>query len=369
MATESTARSVLAPSQVAPSPGADPPQASASSVPMRGLTVALSAFSALSAIAGGAELILYPRGNAYMPTPDVLQYTPFDNFVIPGLLLGLWVGGTSAACALLSLRRSRFAIDSMLLAGGTLSCWIVAEFAMLRVPHWLHALYLGVGAVLTMLGLRGALTSPHPRHRYVAIVTAAEATGFVVPIATGVLLQPAIAPGGFFLSMVIAGALEGAALGFGQASALPTPVNRARFTRLTAAAAALTWGAAMLTMQAITLDMPVALQVLLAIVTGSLGLGALGSAQWLELRRYGPHARRWILWTALSWTVALPMSFLPGLFVDEATPTRWQLPLWSAGGVLMAYTMALITWQGARRLLDQSQGRGVTEGSHTAHLA
>jgi hypothetical protein len=91
-------------------------------------------------------------------------------------------------------------------------------------------------------------------------------------------------------------------------------------------------------------------RILAGAATAALGLAAIGSAQWLELRRHAGPARRWILWTALAWAVGLPFSFAPAPFVDESTPLASHLVLWGCGGLLMAYAMALVTWQGVRRL-------------------
>jgi len=77
-----------------------------------------------------------------------------------------------------------------------------------------------------------------------------------------------------------------------------------------------------------------------------LGLFAIGAMQWLELRRAA-----WIGWTALAWVVALPFSFLPMPFVDLTTPMAAMAALWACAGLMMAYVMALITWQGAKRLM------------------
>jgi hypothetical protein len=46
----------------------------------------------------------------------------------------------------------------------------------------------------------------------------------------------------------------------------------------------------------------------------------------------------------------LALSFTPGPFVDESTPLVPQIALWACGGLLKAYVMTLVTWQGARRI-------------------
>jgi hypothetical protein len=325
--------------------------------------VAISGFTALSALAGAAELLLWPHGNRYLPLA-LLAHTPFSSFLVPGLLLAVVVGGTSLACALLAWRRAHGAVDTTLLAGGALTVWIAAEAAMLRGVHPLHALYGGLGLALLALGVRAGWGSPTPRHRWVIAVTLAEAIGFLAPSCAGILsAHYGLAETQQAALVVAAGFFEGLALGTGQAWAMPIAVRRVRYALYTALGAALVWAAVMST----TLlfggsGAPSPLWIATAVAAGVLGLAAMGGVQWLELRHHTGAARRWIAWTALAWTVALPWSFAAGPFVDETTPLPSHFVLWGCGGLLMAYTMALVTWRGARGLAASSLRRAPAPG-------
>jgi hypothetical protein len=190
-----------------------------------------------------------------------------------------------------------------------------------------------------------------PRMRWIVLVTAAETLGFLVPVLTGITTtRAAFAPGLQALLIVAAGMIEGLALGLGQAYALPMRVRRARFTLLTALGAGVVWMCIMAAMHVATFAV--------AAIASLFGLAAIGSAQWIELRHHAARAHRWIAWTALAWVLALPLSFAPGLLVDETTPLRAQVVLWGAGGLLMAFTMAVVTWQGVRRLAPRISGSG-----------
>ena len=318
--------------------------------------VTLGLFSALSAAGGGAALIAFHTGSRNLPPLATLAHTPFATFLVPGVILTVFVGGTSLLCAVLAWRRARLAIDATLLAGGALTFWIVAEVAMMRGLHWLQLTYGGLGLALLGLGVRAAVCSHEPRHRWVVLVTLAEAVGFAAPITTGMLAYNA----GFgeinqAALVISAGLLEGLALGAGQAWAFPLPLRKGRFSLLTSIAAGLAWASAMLVVGLATSDGASRfVAVLLGTVAAVVGLLGLGGAQWLELRRRTPRAHRWIFWTALAWVAALPLSFLPGPFVDEETPLWASLTLFAVGGVQMAYVMALITWQGVRRLTAQA---------------
>lgn len=327
-------------------------------IPLRRLVIALSAFSALSAVGGGLELIVASRGNQYLPPLEVLRHTPFDSFVIPGLILAVVVGGASLFSAVLAWRRSLFAVDATILAGGSLLFWILAEVGMLRGVHWLHAVYGALGLAILSVGMRGAWKSSEDRHRWVARVTLAEGLGFLAPIGVGAAMARMGLVGGRWGWLVLgAGWIEGLALGVGQASAFPLPLRKMRYALLTASGAFVAWGAALFVVLLGDAGYAVPVVVLAGGVAAGVGLFGMGAAQWIELRHHSARARSWIAWTALAWVLALPFSFAPGPFVDEATPLRWQLLLWMTGGALMAYVMALVTWQGVRRVVASSSLR------------
>lgn len=297
---------------------------------------------AISAFGGGIALIANVAGAV------PLEHTPFATPLVPGLLLSLVVGGTSALAAVLAYRRSERAIDATILAGGALVVWIVAEIALIRTGHWLQLIYGGLGLALLALGMHAGLRSGAPRLRWSVTVTLAETAGYLVPSVVGIATATAGIEGTAQAALVTAaGFVEGVALGTGQALALPVRVDRRRYALLTGLGAALMWGTVMTLML-------VGKPALIA-VAGLVGLVAIGGAQWLELRHHVARAHRWIAWTAVAWIVALPLSFTPAPFVDASTPIAANVALWACGGALMAYVMALVTWQGAARLMQRER--------------
>lgn len=318
----------------------------------RTLVIVLGLFSAISAIGPAIGMIVGQGGSPYLPPIELLEHTPFRSLLVPGLILGGVVGGTSLACAILAWRRSRAALDATILAGGTLTVWIIAEAAMLRAISWLHIAYGALGTTILLLGLLDAWRSQRPRHRWVIAVTFAETIGYLVPACAGILSTRSglgeLPTAGL---VVAAGFVEGFALGTGQSWAFPLPVRRLRYALLTALGAGVVWLTVMSMMTlARSEDIPPALTVVAGIATAVVGLASIGSAQWIELRHHARAAHRWIAWTALAWIAALPLSFTPSPFVDESTPIAAHVALWACGGLLMAYVMALVTWQGARRM-------------------
>lgn len=321
-------------------------------LPGRRLVLGLAGFSGLTALLGGLQLVIWARGAPWIPI-ELLEPTPLQSFLVPGLVLGLVVGGSGLACTVCVGRRSRAGIDLTLLAGGAMLLWILTEVALLRELHWLQALYGVLGLLLLGLGLRAAWRSGEARHRWLIVVTSAESVGFLLPVTVGILTAAADLEGMFLvLLFTAAGLLEGALLGLGQARVFGLPLHRARYVLFTALGAALAWA---LIMGAMTLGrslegQPAPVLIAAGLLLAALGLSAFGAAQWLELRRHVPRAHRWIAWTALAWAVALPLSLLPAPLVDERTPPWAQLVLWASAGVLMAYVMANLTWFGLRSI-------------------
>ena len=308
------------------------------SMSARRTIIAIAVVIAVSAIGGGIALVMDVAG----PVP--LEHTPFATPLVPGLLLLIVVGGTSALAALLVYRRSERAIDATILAGGALVIWIVAELALIRTAHWLQLVYGALGVGLLALGIHAGLRAGTPRLRWSIAVTLAETAGYLAPTIAGIVTTMLGIEGAPQVVVVAAaGFVEGVALGTGQALALPIRVDRRRYALLTGLGAALMWATVMTVM--------LAGQPALFAVVGLVGLVAIGGAQWFELRYRVTRAHRWILWTALAWIVALPLSFTPAPFVDETTPAAENFALWACGGALMAYVMALVTWQGAARLM------------------
>ena len=314
----------------------------------------LAAFVAISSIAGGLEMLVWSRGNAYVPL-TLLEGTPFETFLVPGLLLGGVVGGSSLWSAIATARVSGWAMDATLFAGGTLTAWIGCEVALLQEFSWLQVLYGGLGLSLVALALVSIRRRGTLRQRWVALVTAAESLGYLAPALTGILSthwSTERQPIGWL--MVAAGCAEGALLGYGQTLVLPWKVSKWRYVGLTSLAAGGVWAGVFTLMSSLAAPgLLSGTRWLMVSLGGAAMLFAIGGAQWLLLRRLVPNAQAWVGWTGLAWALALPLSFLPGPLVDEATPLLVHVVMWSTGGVLMAYVMAWVTWFGVDSLQRQ----------------
>jgi hypothetical protein len=108
--------------------------------------VGVSVFNAMSAMGGGIGLV-----TGTLPIPKaLLKHTPFESYVIPGLFLGIVIGGSAllGAVALLThAGRSRLISTA---AGVIMVGWITGETILIQGFSWLQGLYLLTGLRVAM---------------------------------------------------------------------------------------------------------------------------------------------------------------------------------------------------------------------------
>ncbi|MBE1495728.1 MFS family permease [Amycolatopsis lexingtonensis] len=189
--------------------------------------------------------------------------------------------------------------------------------------------------------------------RWFLVVTVAEFLGFSIPAVAGALTadHPLALP-----VLLLAGAAEGAALGFGQAlvlrRALPA-LNARHWVAATASAAAFAYllGLAPSTWAAALTTWPPALLWPVAAVLGIALLLSIGFAQWLVLRHLLARSARWVVTTAAAWLLGLAVFLgftMPLWQPGQALVTTVLIGVF--GGLLMAATTSAVTGFALARL-------------------
>lgn len=110
----------------------------------------LGAVTAANAVGGS----IYGLSGAPNVPREWLEGSPFESYAAPSLILGIAVGGSSAAAAGTAWRGSETATTASTLAGAVLSTWIAAQVAIIGWRSFLQPLMGGVGIAMTFLGLR-----------------------------------------------------------------------------------------------------------------------------------------------------------------------------------------------------------------------
>jgi hypothetical protein len=122
--------------------------------PLRTLAILLLFFNAVSAIGGGAGMITDPSGiNMEMPI-NFLENTPFDSFLVPGIILLMANGVLSLFFAFLVIFKVRGYPWLVLIQGCILLGWLSVQLVMIRSYAWfLHTLYFAVAVGLALTGI------------------------------------------------------------------------------------------------------------------------------------------------------------------------------------------------------------------------
>ena len=117
---------------------------------------AIEAVVALNAFGG----MVYALGGASQVPTEWLQGTPFESYLIPGLYLGVAVGGTCLGAAWVTLRRPDRARAAALGASAVTVSWILAQVAMIGYRSPLQPLVAVTGLALAYLAARPQPTRP-----------------------------------------------------------------------------------------------------------------------------------------------------------------------------------------------------------------
>ncbi len=110
--------------------------------------IVLTIFLSLTALAGCIQLV----EGTYAPPVEMLTGSIFKSFTIPGLALGLIVGGAAAYAAVLQIRKSKFATLFAATAGITIMFFEFVEMLVIGSPagiaRTLQIFYFGLGTVI-----------------------------------------------------------------------------------------------------------------------------------------------------------------------------------------------------------------------------
>lgn len=126
----------------------------------------IQGFVAFTAFAGGAALIVGSVnpdfGLAIVPPSEYLQGSPFNSYVVPGVILALILGGVHLVAFSMLLRRHRWAHFAAAAAGFDALIWIFVQ--MVYIPFSpLQAVYFLAGmAELGFLLLGLGILRPLP---------------------------------------------------------------------------------------------------------------------------------------------------------------------------------------------------------------
>src|SRR6202035_5195079 len=136
-----------------PSPTRRPASSSRRFSTLGRLAMVLEIFLGIGALFGGIQFILAPDGHLLGVHLSMLAGTPFRSFLVPGLLLFIFVGLGPMVAAAITARRRAIGPLAAFAVGLTLMGWITVEmviFSGLTSLFW--AFYLILGTVIAAVG-------------------------------------------------------------------------------------------------------------------------------------------------------------------------------------------------------------------------
>ena len=121
---------------------------------MKTILFILISFVALTATVSGLFLISKPNGEILGLSLNLLFETPFKNFLIPGILLTVLVGGTNLFAVFYNIQRNVNRYNWALAGGIMITGWIIGQIIIIQTVNWLHFLYLGIGVLIILLAFQ-----------------------------------------------------------------------------------------------------------------------------------------------------------------------------------------------------------------------
>lgn len=115
-------------------------------------SIFLLLINGVGACYGGWQLFTDPTGKSMQLTIEWLQFSPFNDYLIPGIILFVANGLLSLIIAFLVIIRYEKFPMLIVLQGNVLFIWIIIEMFLIQTIHPLHIIMGAVGIVLILLG-------------------------------------------------------------------------------------------------------------------------------------------------------------------------------------------------------------------------
>jgi hypothetical protein len=121
---------------------------------IRLLSVLLLSYVATIAILVGYALIKDPSGNLLELPLKYLDHTPFNNYLIPGIILFIVHGVTNVIAAIFTAYKWKHYPTFVVWQSIILILWILLQMLVVQHVHPLYLLFGSIGILLFMFGNR-----------------------------------------------------------------------------------------------------------------------------------------------------------------------------------------------------------------------
>lgn len=120
---------------------------------IRIFSIVLLIFTGLNALIAGSLFIYDLSGQKIGMTLDYLKFSPFNSFLIPGIILFLVNGVSNLLTAFITIKRNKYSNEMIVAQGILLAGWILIQVWMVRDLNPLHIIMFSIGAILITCGI------------------------------------------------------------------------------------------------------------------------------------------------------------------------------------------------------------------------
>jgi hypothetical protein len=121
---------------------------------MKTILFILVAFLALSTAVASLLLMSAPDGSLLSLTTDILKGSAFKDFVLPGLLLMIFVGVINLLALFYNLINHKLKYNLSIAGGAMILVWMVIQYSIIQQAFWLDLVYVLVGLSVIFISLQ-----------------------------------------------------------------------------------------------------------------------------------------------------------------------------------------------------------------------
>ena len=111
----------------------------------------MTCFIALSSMISGLMMMSNPEGDVYNLPLSLLNGTPFNDYLVPGLLLTLIVGNVNLHAVFLNVEQHPYRYNWAMAGGFIIIAWIIVQVLLINMVNWLHFIYFFVGIFIILI--------------------------------------------------------------------------------------------------------------------------------------------------------------------------------------------------------------------------
>jgi len=116
------------------------------------ISISLLLLTAINAAVAGVLFIIDPSGHGMGMSVSYIKDSPFDSYLIPGIVLLIVNGLLNFIAAYFVFRKKPFSPFWVIAQGILLSGWIVIQVIMVKNISMLHIIMFTIGMILTISG-------------------------------------------------------------------------------------------------------------------------------------------------------------------------------------------------------------------------